>query len=241
MFFIVRLRRRQLAAALFALSACLLVLAATQFPSMQAAAGVRPLSRADSPDDRVALTFDVTWGDTELKKMLASLDSEGVKATFFVGGSWVQNYPQGLQALERAGHEVGTLGQRIVDLTQLPAGQVSRQLLGAQDTAQQVLGHRVRLFRPPLAGRHNEAVLAAARGAGLVTVTYSLDSGDWRDTPAAKLVRGVVRGAKRGDIVLLTASDFNRQTAVALPEVIKGLKARGFKLVTVSQLLPEGS
>ena len=196
------------------------------------------LRRAASPDDRVALSFDLTWGEAEYGRIKAVLAEKGVRATFFAGGNWVANHPREVQRLAAAGHEVGTLGLRIVELGGLPAGQVTAQLMHAQDMLEQVLGRPVRLFRPPLDARPGEAVLQAADAAGLLTVTYSLDSRD-QSLRGAKLVRHVVKGARRGDIVRLTASDFAPATAAALPAIIEGLQARGFRLVPVGDLLPE--
>ena len=196
------------------------------------------IRRADSPDDRVALSFDLTWGEAEYRRIRSILTEKGVPATFFAGGNWVANHPQELQRLAADGHEVGTLGLRIARLEHVPPGQLTAQLMHAQNMLERVLGRPVRLFRPPLDGQPGPAVLAAAEAAGLLTVTYSLDSHD-QSLRGSKLVRQVVRRARRGDIVRLTASDFAPATAEALPQIIDGLTARGFRLVTIGDLLPE--
>ena len=109
----------------------------------------RPLTRADSPDDRVALTFDVTWQKQELAKILDILDQAGVKATFFVGGTFLQLYPDMVKEIARRGHEVGTLGQQIRDLSGMPENEIVSNLLGSQSALAKILGGPVRYFRPP--------------------------------------------------------------------------------------------
>lgn len=197
----------------------------------------RPLMRADSPDDRVALTFDVTWQKGELTKILQILDEHEVKATFFVGGTFLHLYPDMVKEIARRGHEVGTLGQQIRDLSGLPETEIIANLLGSQSALAKTLGGPVRYFRPPY-GPAAPEVMAAARQASLVTVTYSLDSQDYLDRKAEQIARRVVRGAQRGDIIKLTASDFSKETARALPEIIAGLKERNFQMVRISDLVP---
>lgn len=197
----------------------------------------RPLTRADSPDDRVALTFDVTWQKEELTKILDVLDRAGVKATFFVGGTFLQLYPDMVKEISRRGHEVGTLGQQIRDLSGLPETEIVSNLLGSQSALAKILGGPVRYFRPPN-GKAAPEVLRAAHQARLVTVTYALDSQDHLGLTADQIVRRVVRKAQRGDIIRLTASDFATETAEALPRILEGLRHRGFKVVRVSDLVP---
>lgn len=231
----------QKAGLLFA--ACLVIVGARLYSGrlLPVLGGLTPISRADSPDDRIALTFDVTWGDVELAEVLRTLDAAGLKATFFAGHHWAANHPDLLLAMYTGGHEIGTLGLKVIDLTALSRPEIEQQLAAAQALLQRTLGAGARLFRPPY-GRWNAQVLAAARSQGLHTVTASLDAADtvWPPPPADQIVRRVVRRAQRGDIVMLSASDFAHHTGDALPAIIKGLQARGFKLVPVSQLIPPG-
>jgi len=207
------------------------------FQQVNADLADKPLTRADSPDDRVALTFDVTWQKSELTKILQVLDEHEVKATFFVGGTFLHLYPDMVKEIAHRGHEVGTLGQQVRDLSGLPETEIIANLLGSQSALAKTLGGPVRYFRPPY-GPAAPEVIAAAKEAKLVTVTFSLDSQDHLDRKAEQIARRVVRGAQRGDIIKLTASDFAKETAKALPEIISGLKERKFQLVRVSDLVP---
>jgi peptidoglycan/xylan/chitin deacetylase (PgdA/CDA1 family) len=199
-----------------------------------------PLTRATSPDDRVALTFDVTWGKEELTKILTTLNGAGVKATFFVGGTFLNTHPDQVRTMVDAGHEVGTLGQKIQNLAALPEQQVTSNLLASQSALAKILGGQVRYFRPPQ-GVATPEVVRGARAADLITVTYSLDSEDHLRRNTTQIVERVVRGAVRGDMILLSASDWSKETSKALPLIITGLKKRGFKMVRISDLVPAAS
>jgi len=197
----------------------------------------RPLTRADSPDDRLALTFDATWGRDELSKILTTLDGNGVKATFFVGGTFLNLDGEAVRHIAARGHEVGTLGQLTLNLATLPENEITSNLLASQSLLAKILGGPVRYFRPPL-GEATPDVVRGASKAGLATVTHSLDSEDHLGLRAPAIAARVVKGARRGDIIRLSASDWSRETNKALPQIVKGLKGRGFKLVLVSELVP---
>lgn len=196
-----------------------------------------PLTRAESPDDRVALTFDVTWQKQELMKILQILDAGQVKATFFVGGTFLHLYPDMVKEIARRGHEVGTLGQKMQDLTGMPETEVISNLLGSQSALAKTLGGPVRYFRPPY-GPAGPEIVRAAREAKLVTVTWSLDAQDYLERTPEEITRRVLRNAKRGDIIRLTASDWSKGTAQALPAIIAGLKEKKMQMVRLSDLVP---
>ncbi len=197
----------------------------------------RPLTRANSPDDRVALTFDVTWGQDELVKILGVLEAQGVHATFFAGGTFLSLHPELVKQIAARGHEVGTLGQKIVDLSVLPQPEVVSGLLASQSLLSKTLGGPVRYFRPPQ-GEATPKVVQAARMAELITVTQSLDAQDYLNRKASDIAARVVKRAVRGDIIRFTASDWSKETVRALPVIIKDLRGRGFKLVLLSELAP---
>lgn len=198
----------------------------------------QPLRRAAVAEKRVALTFDVTWGTQELSRLTETLQAHGVRATFFVGGTFLKQNGAMVQQLAAAGHDVGTLGQKVVDLSQLTEQEITTNLMASQSALAKVLGDPVRYFRPPL-GPASPEVVRAARSAELVTVTFSLDSGDQLGLKAEQMAREVVRQAQPGDIIRLTASDWSPETAKALPGIIQGLREKGYQLVPLSELVPQ--
>jgi peptidoglycan/xylan/chitin deacetylase (PgdA/CDA1 family) len=241
--YIVTLTRQQIMRRLAYVAGLILLAAVTLYGgeavrTAVAPAGDKPLTRAASPDDRVALTFDVTWGTGELGKITSILEANDVKATFFVGGTFLSLHGDAVRQLGAKGHEVGTLGQKIIDLSAVPEQEVTSNLLASQSALAKLLGGPVRYFRPPQ-GPATPSVVAAAKAANLVTVTYSLDSLDHHGEKADAIVKRVVKQAGRGEIILLSASDWSPETARALPQIIKGLKERGIKLVPIGQLVPQ--
>jgi peptidoglycan/xylan/chitin deacetylase (PgdA/CDA1 family) len=241
--FIITLTRRQVLRRTIYLFGLALLIAFTSWAGSRAhfawvPGADQPLTRADSPDNRLALTFDVTWGEKELTAIRGVLAGSGVKATFFVGGTFLGNHPTAVRQLAAEGHEIGTLGQKIIDLSALPENEVTSNLLASQSALAKMLGGPVRYFRPPQ-GPATPSVVTAARAANLITVTSSLDAEDYKGLKAEQIADRVLKSAQKGDIVLLSASDWSPETTKALPAIIKGLQERGFKLVRVSELVPQ--
>lgn len=195
------------------------------------------LRRVAGVEDRIGLTFDVTWGRAELDKIVAVLEQHQVRATFFVGGTFLRLHGDGVRMLASRGHEVATLGQRMTALDGLPEQEVTSNLLASQSALSRTLGSPVRFFRPPL-GPATPAIVRAARSAELTTVTFSLDSQDHLGATKAQILHRTLRPARGGEIIRLTASDWTPATTAALPELLAGLKAKGLKPVPLSSLLP---
>ncbi len=110
------------------------------------------------------------------------------------------------------------------------------ELTATDEAIRDAIGFEPCLFRPPY-GLLDAKVRAAARAAGLQLVLWSLDSGDDIHRAPAAIRSTVVTGAKPGSIILMHDGGRHPQTVRALPSVIRGLQARGFRLVTVTELL----
>lgn len=208
---------------------------ASAYPALT---GTGPLRRAENAGNRVALTFDVTWSDAELLEVLETLATEKVHATFFVSHHWAANYPDLLQRMDAAGHEIGTLGFRMVNPTALKPEELETELRFTQGLLARTLGRPARLYRP-YGGQWTPAVLEAAARSGLQTVTWGVDGGDIPTTPLPprEIARRVTGRVQAGDIIRLQASGFSRTTAEALPAILRGLRERGLQAGTVSELL----
>jgi len=114
---------------------------------------------------------------------------------------------------------------------------IVRELKRTQAIIKKATGKRPKYFRPPF-GEVDERLVKLAAQAGLVTVQYDIASGDPDPGLSAKqIASAVVNEAKGGSIVVFHMNENGVRTAEALPEIIKGLRERGFELVTVGEML----
>ncbi len=184
----------------------------------------------------VALTFNnaPSARTTEILQVLAD---KGVKATFFVRGDNTAANAASVKAIVEAGHQIGSAGATAVDTTTLTGEDLRSQLSQGFDAIKQAGGGETALFRPSSNEFTAENWAAAMDLVGAV-VTSNLNSGDWTLPGADTVVNTVVNGVSNGDIILLTDTDETAAQALeALPRIIDGLKAAGYELVTISDLI----
>jgi peptidoglycan/xylan/chitin deacetylase (PgdA/CDA1 family) len=117
-----------------------------------------------------------------------------------------------------------------------PADQRAQLLEGAR-AVQRYGASFPRLFRPPY-GMWNSHTLALLRRYRMLMVLWSVDTNDYRQPGASRIIKSVLARAKPGAIILLhDAGGTRAETVAALPKIITRLRARGYKLVTVPRLL----
>ena len=197
-----------------------------------------------NPQD-IALTFDDGPDPTWTPQLLSILKAEHVPATFFVVGVQAEQYPALLRQEFASGHDVGAHSFTHPNLSMVSSTQVALELDATQSLIQSVLGHGTLLFRPPFAEDVEPAtpeqarVLQQASALGYTTVGMGVDPEDWAKPGAEQIVKAVLSQVQSGagQVVLLHDAGGNRaQTVSALPMIIRELRARGYHLVTVSQL-----
>ena len=185
----------------------------------------------------VALTFDDGPWPGQTEKILRILREQKVKASFFMIGYLVKRNPALARKVASEGHLVGnhTAGHQL--LTKMTAAQIDKQLSGAERLLEADTGATVRWFRPP-GGRMSPVALARVRDAGLKVAMWSVDPQDWRrGRKASQIAHGVVARVKPGSVVLMHDGGGDRaQTIRALPVIIRSLRSRGYRFVTLDEI-----
>ena len=195
-----------------------------------------PVDRVDISGEKIALTFNIAWGDETFSEVLDVLDEQGVKSTFFVAGPWAETNRPLVERASEDGHEIATMGYRQLDLTTAEDETMREEISKGVQVLKDRLQQSPRLFRPPT-GQWDDRVMNAATELGLVTVTASLDSRDWTNPGVEQIVDNVLTDVQPGFLIEFHADDSSTQLAEALPIIIKQLHEEGFELITVSQLL----
>lgn len=204
--------------------------------SVPATGTPRPLRGVAVSDQRLALTFDVTRGERVPARVLDVLRAQGVRATFFVTGTWAAAHPDLVRRLVAEGHELGSYGDRHLRLSRYPRQVVREEILRAQERIAAVSGRRPTLLRPP-DGAVDDAVMAAAGELGCTVVLWGTDAQDWATPGPDYVVRRVLAHAHPGDIVRMTADDAAVDTPDALVALLPALARKGFRVVPVGGLL----
>lgn len=183
----------------------------------------------------IALTFDDGPHPSNTPRLLNILRERNVKATFYVVGRSVNLYPQVLRQTVAEGHEIGNHSQTHRLLSKLSDSEVINELRLCRESVMQASGATMRTMRPPYGGllqRQREMVHAEF---GYPTILWSVDPGDWKRPGVSVVSSRLINGASDGGILL--AHDIHAPTIDAMPAAIDSLLRRGFKFVTVSQLI----
>lgn len=201
------------------------------------------IARVETTKRVVALTFDDGPTPAWTPQVQARLAYAHVPATFFLIGHDVVSRPDLMRAELAAGSEVGDHTFRHPRLTRLTTAQAEAEIRSGADAITNSGGRRPTLFRPPY-GKTSVAVNALARADGMRVVLWDLSLEHYVDhVPVAKGVANLVRAVRPGSIIL--AHDGGKadrsRTMQALPLLLSLLKARGYRFVTVSQLLADGT
>lgn len=184
----------------------------------------------------VALTFD-DGPSPYTQAILRVLRRERAQATFFETGRAIRAYPQISRAVLAAGMAVGNHTQSHAFLGRLAVSAQAAEIDGPASALRAASLPPTNLFRPPY-GSFNAATLGLLRQRHTLMVLWSADTKDFSQPGVKRIIYVAVSGAKPGAIILMHDGGGPRaQTVAALPRIIQRLRQRGFRLVTIPQLL----
>ena len=182
----------------------------------------------------VALTFD-DGPSPYTDRLLQILNQNDAKSTFFLIGNKVAANPAGAKRIADAGMEVANHTWEHPNMTTIPPEDIGSQISKANDAIQAATGQRPKLLRTA-GGLINDNVLAAAKQQGMADVNWDVIPFDWMndsDTAATRYM--LMTQIKPGSVVLF--HDTYSSTVDLVYQFIPVLRANGYHLVTVSQLL----
>lgn len=184
----------------------------------------------------IALTFDDGPAPKYTEQLLKILKQQNIKATFFCVGEMVHDFPEIAKQEVADGHVIGnhTWHHWYRKMNQSTA---AHEIESTATQIYETTGVKTSLFRPP-GGILNNGVADYARKNNYAILMWSDDAQDYRRPPVSKLVNDVLRDAKPGGMVLMHDGGGNRSNTVkALPLIIDALRKRGYRFVTVPELL----
>lgn len=187
----------------------------------------------------IALTFDDGPNPVYTPQILDLLEKYHAKATFFVVGSRVKKYPRVTKELMLRGHEIANHTYHHPNIKKISSQQFQVEIEQTKSSILKTTGITSHLFRPP-GGYYDERIVNAAKQAGCLVVMWSWhqDTRDWANPGVNKIVRKVLSNTRNGDIVLFHDNGGDRsQTIGALEKILPRLKQRGYRFITVSELV----
>ncbi|WP_099189222.1 polysaccharide deacetylase family protein [Tepidibacter mesophilus] len=195
----------------------------------------------NGPRDKkvIAITFDDGPHPRYTPKILDLLKKYDIKGTFFVLGKHVEFYPETLKIIKDEGHEIGNHTYSHVDVKKIPSRKIEEEFNKTQQKIYDVIKEKPKIFRPPF-GSYNTYLkdLAKRHNVKIILWSSSQDCKDWSNPGVKKIADTVINNVGNGDIILLhDYVNTTSQTYEALKIILPELKRRGYRFVTVSQLI----
>ena len=195
----------------------------------------RPIDNVKTKQPMVALTFDDGPNPVNAPILMDLFKKHNAKATFFLIGANVRKRPELARRMLAEGHELGNHTTRHTNLAKKDARTVREAIESTQAIIKETVGKAPVVFRGPFLA-YNEHVWTVLNDLNMPAINASQDTRDWSNASTVKsIIDKAVSKTVPGDIVLMHS--WPGKTIEAMPEIIKRLQAKGYRLVTVSELL----
>ncbi len=195
---------------------------------------ISEILHGDKNKPLIALTFDDGFDPAVSQQMIDTLKAKRVLATFFLKGNWIAEEPVITQTIINDGHEIGNHSYAHPQFTKLPIIRIKQEIQDQENVL--VRNHQYSphpYFRFPY-GARNPKIMKMVNDLGYTSIMWDIDTLDWA-TDKETIVKEALTKAHNGAIILMHLG--KSATAEALPEIIDGLRAKGFELVTISTLI----
>lgn len=187
--------------------------------------------KIDKTKKLIAFTFDDGPKPGNTERVVKALEKNDARATFYMLGQNAKAYPKTVDMVYKSGNEVSGHSYDHPLLTKLSASGVAQQYQKMNDAIFAACGSKAVNFRPPYGGI-NSTVKSQINGP---LILWSVDTLDWKTRNTVATVDSILKHSQDGDIVLM--HDIHEPTVKAVEEVLPKLKAKGYEICTVSELL----
>lgn len=187
----------------------------------------------NTANNTISLMFNVYMGNEHVESILQTLEKHDVKATFFVGGVWVNKNEDCFKQIVKSANEIGSHGYWHKDHDKIPDNEQANEILLCEKLVQDICGIKMTLFAPP-SGAYNKQTPIIAQNLGYKTIMWSKDTIDWRDQDENLIFERATTNAQAGDLILMHPT---KATASVLERIILKYKELGFNVNTVGENL----
>jgi peptidoglycan/xylan/chitin deacetylase (PgdA/CDA1 family) len=193
--------------------------------------------RGPKTEKVIALTFDDGPDPRFTPRILAILKERHVRATFFMVGRNAEKYPSLVKLIDENGDVIGNHTYSHPDLRVESQDQMRLEITRCEDILQSITGKRATLFRPPK-GFYDRRALQMLSGLDLQPILWALTVEHKACATPEDMAQRVMQKIEPGEILLAHDGRLNREKTVeAMPLIIDGLKSRGYRFVTVPEML----
>jgi peptidoglycan/xylan/chitin deacetylase (PgdA/CDA1 family) len=133
-----------------------------------------PIYNVDTKEKKIAISVDVSWGIDRTDDILKILDKYNAKATFFIVGAWIDQYPDKLKAIYEKGHEIGNHSNKHPIMTTISKEQIIKEIAIVDAKITAITGQGTTLFRCP-SGEYNNLVIETVEATNHYCVQWNVE------------------------------------------------------------------
>lgn len=189
-----------------------------------------------STEKMVALTFDDGPDNNITPKIVETLTQYNVNGNFFFIGEQVRKYPFVVEKAYKEGNLILSHSNNHVQLDKLNVDEIKNEISKGEEEIFKVIGKRPKLIRPPY-GAIDKKVIKTVEDSGDKIVLWSIDTLDWSQRERKNITKNIIDNLRPGEIILMHSNEDKSETLKALPDIIKGVKEKGYQIVTLDKLL----
>lgn len=193
-----------------------------------------PIYNVQTEEKKVAFTMNCAWNADDIDRILETLKNNDVHITFFMVGNWVDKYPEAVKKIFEAGHEIGSHSNTHPHANSLTSEKNLEEIKLSVSKIEKITGQKTNLYRAPY-GEYNDTVIQTAQKNGYYTIQWNLDTLDYEGLTGDEMWNRLCDKLNNGAIIL--SHNGTKYTADSLDMLIKNIKAKGFEMVTVSELI----
>jgi len=194
-----------------------------------------PIYKGNDEKKMAGFMVNVAWGNDYVPKLLNLFNKHGIKATFFLDGSWVKNNPNLAKMIQEEGHEIGNHAYSHPDMQTLSRERIRDEIVRTNQVIDATLNVNLQWFAPP-SGSFHDQVVKIAREFDMYTVLWTVDTLDWKKPDASQMADRVVSKVEAGSLILMHPTE---ASVSGLEQMIGGIQQKGLQLGTVSDVLSE--
>ncbi len=222
----------------------LIVMGLTTLPLASAQSGVTTIRNFNTSENVIVLTFDAGSDRGYAEQILNTLRQKNVKVTFGMTGVWAQANPDLMKRIVSDGHDVMNHSWDHPSFTgvstnrgPISSAERASQLKRTEDLVYTQTGFRMKpLFRPPYGDYDNSVLADLATNGYTYNIMWTVDTLGWQGLTASQINQRVFNGATPGGNILMHVGAAS-QDGPALPAMIDGLRARGYRFATVREMV----
>ena len=193
-----------------------------------------PIYNVATEEKKVAFTMNCAWNADDIDSILTTLSKYQTKITFFMVGDWVQKYPEAVKKIHKEGHEIGNHSDTHPHVNNLNLEKNVLEIQKCSERIESITGNKTNLYRGPY-GEYNDTVINAAKSQNHVTIQWNLDTLDYSGLTGEEMWKRIESKLVPGSIIL--SHNGTKHTADSLDMLLKNITDKGYKVVTVSELI----